>query len=139
MKNSLLSGPSLARLAGAGFVILSGASLLWVSLMAFRSPQAVMDLVHVQLPSADAASSIRGVYGGVGLTICVSLALALRRHLDYALGFLTMLWGFYALSRVITIYVEGPLGAFGTQWLQTETVFALLAAGLLFWRRQVRA
>ena len=59
------------------------------------------------------------------------------RHLDYALGFLTMLWGFYALSRLLTAALDGPLGAFGTQWLRTETTLALLAAALLLWRRRI--
>lgn len=139
MKHTTLPAATAARLASAGFVVFSGLCLLWVSGLALVSPQAVMDLVAVRLPSPDAASSIRGVYGGVGLSICLSLAFALRRHLDYALGFLTMLWGFYALSRLLTAAVDGPLGAFGTQWLRVETTLALLAGALLLWRRRVAA
>lgn len=37
--------------------------------MAFGDPQAVMDLVLVKLDNTDAYSSIRGVYGGVGIAI----------------------------------------------------------------------
>jgi len=43
--------------------------ILSVSFMAFGDPQAVMDLVHVKLDNTDAYSSIRGVYGGVGIAI----------------------------------------------------------------------
>jgi hypothetical protein len=51
-----------------GFILLSAFCFLSVGLMAFVSPQAVMDLVKVNLGNTDAISSIRGVYGGVGLT-----------------------------------------------------------------------
>ena len=44
-----------------------------LSLMALFDPQSVMDLVGVELGNTDALSSIRGVYGGVGVAICLSL------------------------------------------------------------------
>ncbi|MEJ8803899.1 DUF4345 family protein, partial [Pontibacter sp. H249] len=59
----------LVNLASKGFILLSALSLLSVSVMAFASPQSVMDLVNVQLNNTDAFSSIRGVYGGVGMTL----------------------------------------------------------------------
>ncbi|MDQ4140102.1 MAG: DUF4345 domain-containing protein, partial [Bacteroidota bacterium] len=77
-------------------------------------------------------SSIRGVYGGVGLTLFISLVYLLRTDVIKGLGFLTLLWGFYALSRLITIFAEGSLGAFGKQWLFTETVFFIIAVVLLW-------
>jgi hypothetical protein len=117
----------LLRLASQGFILLSAVSLLSVSLMAFANPQSVMDLVAVQLNNNDAFSSIRGVYGGVGLTLFISLIYLLRQNLRKGLAFLCLLWGFYAVSRLITIFAEGPLGAFGTQWLITESVFFLIA------------
>ena len=115
------------RLASQGFILLSAASLLSVSLMAFANPQSVMDLVAVQLNNTDAFSSIRGVYGGVGLTLFITLIYLLRQSFRKGLAFLCLLWGFYAVSRLITIFAEGPLGAFGTQWLVTESVFFLIA------------
>ena len=115
------------RLASQGFILLSAISLLSVSLMAFANPQSVMDLVAVQLNNTDAFSSIRGVYGGVGLTLFVSLMYLLRQNFRTGLAFLCLLWGFYAISRLITIFAEGPLGAFGTQWLITEAVFFVVA------------
>lgn len=109
-----------------------------VSVMAFADPQSVMDLVQVQLTSPDASSSIRGVYGGVGATLVISLLYLMRYYTQKGLLFLCLLWGFYALSRTITIFVEGALGAFGKQWLVTESVLFLLALVLvLLYRKPV--
>jgi len=120
----------IVSLASSGFVLMSALSLLSVSLMAFFSPQAVMDLVAVNLPNTDAFSSIRGVYGGVGLTLFIHLLYLLRKDKQQAIGFLSIFWGLYAVSRITTIFVEGKLGAFGTQWLYTESVFCILALTL---------
>lgn len=102
--------------------------------MAFQNPQAVMDLVQVKLTNNDAFSSIRGVYGGVGLTIFISLVyLAFRDH-TRGLAFASILWGSYALSRLMTISLEGPLGAFGQQWLMIESILCIAAVTLLIIR-----
>ncbi|SFH08090.1 DUF4345 domain-containing protein [Pontibacter chinhatensis] len=114
-------------LASKGFILLSALSLLSVSMMAFANPQSVMDLVHVQLNNTDAFSSIRGVYGGVGMTLFLSLIYLMLRDTQSGLLFLCLLWGFYALSRTITIFSEGALGDFGNQWLLIESVFFILA------------
>jgi hypothetical protein len=98
-----------------------------VSLMAFMDPQAVMDLVGVKLENTDAYSSIRGVYGGVGVTllvVMVGLALQDRRA---AMRFLSLFWGMYAISRLMTIAMEGELGSFGNQWLVIELVLSASA------------
>lgn len=118
-----------------GFILLSAFSLLSVSLMAFNDPQAVMDLVNVKLTNADAFSSIRGVYGGVGLTVSLSILYLMRINSSLALAFLGLFWGSYAMSRTITIFAEGSLGAFGTQWLIIETVFCLIALTLYMLKR----
>ena len=110
-----------------GFILLSGFSLLSVSVMAFYSPQSVMDLVSVKLTTTDAYSSIRGVYGGVGLTLFITLLYALKKNHLEGLALLSILWGLYALSRIITIAHEGALGAFGKQWLIIECIFGLTA------------
>lgn len=124
------------RILSRIYIFFSAASLLYVSLMAFFSPQAVMDLVQVTLPNPDSFSSIRGVYGGVGLTIVIMLVRWALRDQRQGLFFLTMLWGFYALSRLMTLGMEGPLGAFGQQWLITETF--LCVVGLVLWVFQER-
>jgi hypothetical protein len=126
----------IVHLASAGLILLSAASLLSVSFMAFANPQSVMDLVQVQLNSTDAFSSIRGVYGGVGLALGISLLYLMVKDTGKGLAFLCLLWGFYAASRIVTIFVEGSLGDFGTQWLITESVLFGLAVGLLLARRK---
>lgn len=103
-----------------------------VSYMAFSNPQAVMDLVGVQLTNTDAYSSIRGVYGGVGLTLFITLVYLALTDYRKGLVFTSLLWGFYAVSRLITIQVEGALGAFGNQWLTIESTLCALSL-LLLW------
>jgi hypothetical protein len=127
------------NLASKGFIGLSSVSLLSVSLMAFSNPQSVMDLVRVQLDNTDALSSIRGVYGGVGLTLVISLLYLMVKDVQKGLAFLCLLWGFYAASRLITIFVEGTLGAFGSQWLVIESVFFSIATALFFLRKKYLA
>lgn len=116
-----------------GYLALCIFSLGMVALMAFQSPQAVMDLVQTPLPNTDAMSSIRGIYGGVGLSIVIALIYLWRTNLRLALGYLSLFWSLYAISRIITGAVDGPLGAFGTQWLYTESFFALFGF-ILWWR-----
>ncbi len=119
------------------FIGLSVLSFFYVSVMAFISPQQVMDLVQVDLTNTDAMSSIRGVYGGVGMTIVISLAYLAFTNRRLALTFLAILWGSYAISRLMTIYVDGTLGAFGTQWLMIETAFCAIGLILLFSTRKL--
>lgn len=105
--------------------------ILSVSFMAFSDPQAVMDLVQVKLDNTDAYSSIRGVYGGVGIAILGVLLYLAFTDRKAALGFIALFWGMYAVSRLMTISMEGPLGAFGSQWLVIEGTLCLLALVLL--------
>jgi hypothetical protein len=109
------------------FIVLSALSFLSVSLMAFNNPQSVMDLVNVRLQNNDAYSSIRGVYGGVGLALFISLIYCLKNNRKQGLGLLCLLWGFYSVSRIFTIYKEGALGSFGYQWLLIESLFFLIS------------
>lgn len=123
---------NILNIMSRAFVLLSAFSFLYVSGMAFIDPQQVMNLVQVQLPNNDAYSSIRGVYGGVGLALVVTLLYLLRKNLREALALLSLVWGLYALSRLITIFKEGALGDFGMQWLFTESLFFAVAMGLWF-------
>ena len=122
---------SIIRVLSKGFVLLSALSVLSVSIMAFQNPQAVMDLVSVKLNNTDAYSSIRGVYGGVGVTIFISLLYTMFKNIMESLGLLIVLWGFYAISRIMTIFAEGSLGSFGNQWLMIELLFFSAAVVLL--------
>lgn len=123
---------SILNFASKAFVVISALSLLSVSLMAFYSPQMVMDLVQVNLNNNDALSSIRGVYGGVGFTVIITLIYLLVKDINKALLFLTLFWGAYAISRILTIIIDGKLGAFGNQWLVIEIVFFVIALTLSF-------
>lgn len=120
----------IINIVSAVFILFSAFSLLMVSLMAMANPQSVMDLVQVQLPNTDAYSSIRGIYGGVGLVIITQLIYLLIKDRKKALAFLALFWGAYAVSRLITIAAEGSLGAFGSQWLMIESVFCVLSVVL---------
>lgn len=120
------------RFFSFAFIGISIFSFLYVSVLAFISPQQVMDLVQVQLTNTDAISSIRGVYGGVGMTIVICLSYLAVTNRKMALSFLAILWGFYAISRLMTIGIDGTLGAFGTQWLMIESVFCVVGAVLFF-------
>ncbi len=126
----------IIHVSSISLILFSALSLLYVSVLALVNPQAVMDLVQVTLPNNDAYSSIRGVYGGVGLTIVITLAYLAFKDAGKGLVFLVMLWGFYALSRLLTMVAEWALGDFGKQWLTIESVLCLLALGLLALRRK---
>lgn len=118
-------------LATRFYLLFSILAILAFSLMALFDPQYVMDFVGVKLSNNDAISSIRGVYGGVGLTICLTLAYLFLLHPEKGAAFLSVFWGSYAFSRLITLFSEGPLGDFGNQWMFLETLLALL--GLALW------
>ncbi|MDQ6479033.1 DUF4345 domain-containing protein [Dyadobacter sp. LHD-138] len=126
----------IKQILSQAFIILSALSIMSVSIMAFDDPQSVMDLVQVTLPNNDAFSSIRGVYGGAGFAIVISLLYSFRKHTENALAFLMLLWGFYALSRMITIFKDGPLGDFGNLWIKTESVLFIISCVLFFWNKR---
>ncbi len=109
------------------FVALSGLSLIYVSLLSLINPQATMDLVHVNLSNTDAISSIRGIYGGAGIAITTSFLWVFFQQPRWSLTFLALFWGGYALSRILTIIIDGSLGEFGNQWLVIETIFCCIA------------
>lgn len=122
---------NIVKFSSKGLILFSGLSIVMVSAMAINDPQAVMDLVSVKLTNTDAYSSIRGVYGGVGLTIFATLLYLALKDYQKGLVFTSLLWGSYALSRVLTISMEGSLGAFGNQWLVIESVLCSLSLLLL--------
>ena len=119
------------QLSSKGFILISALSLAYVAVMALINPQAVMDLVGVKLPNNDSISSIRGVYGGVGITLVVALFYMAFNSTSTGLSFLTLFWGSYACSRVVTWVVDGPLGEFGMNWLAIESFFCLIGVLLL--------
>lgn len=114
-------------IVGYVFVAFSVLSLVWASCLAWIAPKAVMALVHVELNNNDALSSIRGVYGGVGFSLVALIIVMAIKDLQKSLLFLGIFWLLYAISRVITIIVDGPLANFGNTWLKTELFFGILA------------
>lgn len=113
-------------------MILSVLGISMVAFMAFSDPKSVMALVNVKLDNTDAYSSIRGVYGGAGLTIAIAMVYGMLKNMKLALGFTALLWGLYAVSRMMTAILEGPLGDFGTQWVYTESVLCIACLSLYF-------
>jgi hypothetical protein len=127
----------ICQWASKGFILFSALSLAYVSVLALVNPQSVMDLVEVKLPNNDSISSIRGIYGGVGLTIVLLLLYLAFVQTFNGLIFLTMFWGSYASSRVITVIADGPLGDFGTNWLVIESCFCLIGVALLVFNKKL--
>lgn len=121
-----------------GFIFISVLSLAYVALLALVNPQSVMDLVRVTLPNADAISSIRGIYGGVGIAICIALVYLGIYHVKEGVAFLSIFWGSYAVSRLITSFVDGALGEFGSTWIVIEGFFCVLGIVLLVLNRKFK-
>lgn len=119
------------KIAAQVYILLSALSFLYVSAIGFIAPQSVMDLVNVQLNNNDAISSIRGVYGGVGMSIVIILAWLMMKDFRKGLVVLSLLWGFYAASRIVTGFTHGALGSFGRQWLLMESFFFVIAIAFL--------
>lgn len=120
-----------------GFILFSAISLAFVAIKAMLNPQSVMDLVGVKLLNNDAISSIRGIYGGVGITLVLVLLYLAFFQTTKGLTFLTLFWGSYAISRIITWFANGPLGEFGTAWLAIESCLCLIGIILLAFNKKI--
>ncbi|MBX2947466.1 MAG: DUF4345 domain-containing protein [Cyclobacteriaceae bacterium] len=125
-------------MASKGFILFSALSLAYVAILAIINPQSVMDLVGVKLPNTDAISSIRGVYGGVGITLVLLLIYLAFSETVKGLRFLSVFWGSYGLSRIMTWFMDGALGEFGTNWLVIESFMCLVGIGLLAFRKKIK-
>ena len=130
----------ILSLAAYFFLGLCLLSLLSLSAQSLLNPQATMDLADVQLTNTDAISSIRGIYGGVGLVLALTTGYLLFRDIPKGLLFMALFWGSYVLARVMTILIDGPLGEFGSFWIVIETSFFVLSLVLylLYIRRSSR-
>ena len=126
----------LLNAATWGGVSVSAMGTLSVSIMALFDPEGVMAMVRTPLENTDAYSSIRGAFGGVGITLSVVMAWVFRRDRTTGVGFLALFWGNYALCRTLTIAMDGPLGAFGNQWIGIESGLALCALIVYALRRK---
>jgi hypothetical protein len=126
-----MNAQKIVRISSQLFIGISAFSLGYVALLSIFSPQSTMDLVATPLPNTDAISSIRGIYGGVGLVITIQLLYLLIKDYRKGLLFLSLFWSAYAFSRLITIFADGSLGDFGNQWIMIESTFSAIAIVLL--------
>lgn len=117
------------------FIGISLLGLLYISILSWIDPNAVMALVQVKLNNNDALSSIRGVYGGTGISLVGIGAVITFKNPQRGTLFFTVFWFMYALSRIITICMDGPLGEFGNTWLKIELSFGLFALVLYLLHR----
>lgn len=113
------------------YLILLGLATLNVAIQGLLDPQAIMDNVQVTLGNLTARSSVRALYGGVNLALALYWLYAAFKSQREGLRFALLYTGGFALGRLVGIALEGLPGAFATQWLVTESVFAVLAAVLL--------
>lgn len=97
-----------------------------------------MDLVGVQLNNTDAFSSIRGVYSGIGLMIFIQLIYLAFKNVKQGLALVALFGGLYAISRIMTIFMEGQLGDFGQKWLTIEASLCVLSLILLFFHKRLQ-
>ena len=126
-----MKAQKIVKIVSKIFIGFSAFSLGYIALTSLFSPQSTMDLVGTPLPNTDAISSIRGIYGGVGLVITIQLIYLIIKDYFSGLLFLSFFWGAYAISRLITIFMDGPLGDFGNQWIMMESIFCVIASILL--------
>lgn len=126
-------------LVSRGFILFSAFSLGYVAILALINPQSVMDLVGVKLSTTDSISSIRGVYGGVGISLVLLLVYLAFYQTSKGLVFLSIFWGSYAVSRIITLLADGPLGEFGNTWLLIESFFCMIGIVLLTFRKKFKS
>ncbi len=125
-----MNAQKIVKISSKIFIGLSAFSVGYVAILSFYSPQATMDMVGTTLPNTDAISSVRGIYGGVGLVITVQLIYLLIKDYNKGLLFLSLFWGAYAIARLTTSLVDGPLGDFSKQWIVIETTFCIIATSL---------
>lgn len=136
LKFKKMNAQKNVKISSQVFIGFSAFSLGYVAILSLYSPQSTMDMVAMTLPNNDAISSIRGIYGGVGIVITIQLIYLLLKDYHKGLLFLSLFWGAYALSRLITIISDGPLGQFGTQWIIIETAFCLIGVILYLFEKK---
>lgn len=117
------------------FLLLLALATLNIAVQAILDPQAIFDNVQVQLGNITARNSVRALYGGVNLVFALFWMYAAIRMQTMGLLLALLYTGGFALGRILSIIMDGMPDAFATQWLVTESVFALMAAGLLYWNK----
>ena len=121
------------------FLILLALATLNIAVQAILDPQVIFDNVQVQLGNLTARNSVRALYGGVNLAFGLFWIYAAFRQQSTGLMLALLYTGGFAVGRILSLMMDGMPGAFAMQWLVTESVFALLAAGLLYWNMPKKA
>lgn len=132
-----MSTTKTIEITSKGFIIFSLFGLSAVAILSMADPQATMDLVAVQLGNNGARSSIRGVYGGVGLTILTFSAIYFKTRGREILMFLSLFWTYYAFARLLTVFMDGALGGFGSRWLVIESVMAIAGWAIFYLQKRM--
>ncbi len=115
------------------FLVLLALATLNIAVQAILDPQVIFDNVQVQLGNLTARNSVRALYGGVNLAFGLFWLYAAFRQQTMGLTLALLYTGGFAVGRILSLIMDGMPDAFAMQWLVTESVFALGAAGLLFW------
>ncbi|HWJ29652.1 MAG TPA: DUF4345 family protein [Flavisolibacter sp.] len=111
-------------------VSFSATAILMASIMIFFHHQRVMNVLKVNLPGAYTRSFMLALYGIVGLAAGLSMIYIFIKNQRKGLSFLTLLWGFYAASRLMTILFNGSLNDFG-RWLFIDSMLFMVSVVLL--------
>lgn len=119
------------------YLLLLAVATLNIALQALLDPQTVMNFVSVSLgDNVTARNSIRALYGGVNFCFGIYWIYAAFRSQPTGLILALLYTGGFVFGRVWSMMADGMPGEFAQQWLVTEAIFMLLAAGLLRWRQQ---
>jgi Domain of unknown function (DUF4345) len=114
------------------FLCLLGLATLNIAVKAMIDPQAIFDLVDVTLGNTTARNSVRALYGGVNVAFGLYWLYAAFRAQQTGLVLALLYTGGFAVGRLLSIFMDGMPGSFAMQWLVTESVFAVVAAALLW-------
>lgn len=118
------------------FLLLLALATLNIAVQAILDPQTIFDQVQVQLGNLTARNSVRALYGGVNLAFGLFWLYAAFRQQSTGLLLALLYTGGFAIGRILSMLMDGMPGAFAMQWLMVESIFALLAAALLYWIRR---
>ena len=118
------------------FLLLLALATLNIAVQAILDPQAIFDQVQVQLGNLTARNSVRALYGGVNLAFGLFWLYAAFQQQNTGLLLALLYTGGFAIGRILSLMMDGMPGAFAMQWLMVESIFALLAAVLLYWNRR---
>jgi hypothetical protein len=125
----------------AGTIALGGAGamMLVVGTLHLVAPQMMMETPAIQLTTVNHRHVVRAAYGGAYLGIAALFLLGLfqQSHRAFALISVAVLFGGFAVGRLVSIAFDGmPVGLY-LGVLSAELAFAVLA--LSAWRSEQRS